>query len=444
VFEISDLSNVWEKVWTWLTDKVLVTHTLIEVLVVIVAFGLAWIAAPRLATVVTKVMSRIPEARRKRPERIVGGVVFPALWLVFLLLALLVTEALKLPDDAIAVVANLIGAWVVIRLFTIFLRTPVWARFFAVTAWCVAALNILDLLPAFLAAMDGFAVTMGGLRISALSVVKSLLTLVLLLWAANFLSRVISRRVASLPSLTPSVQVLTTNLAKILFVTIAVVAALSTLGIDLTAFAVFSGAVGVGVGFGLQKIVSNLVSGIIILVDKSVKPGDVIAIGGTYGWINSLNARYASVITRDGIEHLIPNEELITQRVENWSYSNNLVRQRAPVGVSYKSDIRKAMQLCLEAVGEVERILKDPPPICLLTGFGNSSVDLELRFWISDPSNGVSNVKSQVYLLIWDKFHEHDIEIPFPQRDLHIRSPEVLSVSRRDIHGDGDGTPPQA
>jgi len=438
VFELKDLSGLVEKIQAWISDEVLVAHTFIEITVVIAAFGLAWIIAPRLAAAVRKAMQRLPEDRRGRTELVALGIVFPAIWLAFLLLSLLITEVLKLPDNAIAVIANLIAAWVVIRLFSLFIQEPVWARFFAVMAWGAAALNILDVLPDFLAAMDAFALTMGGLRLSALSVAKSVITLVVLLWLANFLSRVISRRVGALPSLTPSVQVLTTNLAKILFVTVAVVAALSTLGIDLTAFAVFSGAVGVGLGFGLQKIVSNFVSGIIILLDKSVKPGDVIAIGGTYGWINSLSARYASVITRDGIEHLIPNEELITQRVENWSYSNNLVRQRAPVGISYKSDVRRAMALCLEAVSEVERVLSEPKPICLLTGFGDSSVNLELRFWISDPSNGVSNVKSAIYLLIWDKFHEHGIEIPYPQRDLHIRSSETIPVARR------EGTSPQA
>ena len=439
MFELKDLSELAEKFRAWLSEEVLVAHTFVEITVVVAAFGLAWIIAPRLAGIVRKVVRYVPEARRERAGQVAAGIVFPAIWLTFLLLSLAITEALKLPDNAIAVTANLIGAWVVIRLFTIFIQEPVWAKFFAVIAWGAAALNILNVLPDFLAAMDAFALTMGGLRLSALSVAKSLFTLIVLLWLANFLARIISNRVGVLPNLTPSVQVLTTNLAKILFVTVAVVAALSTLGIDLTAFAVFSGAVGVGLGFGLQKIVSNFVSGIIILLDKSVKPGDVIAIGGTYGWINSLNARYASVITRDGIEHLIPNEELITQRVENWSYSNDLVRQRAPLGISYKSDVRKAMALCLEAVAEVERILPEPKPICLLKGFGDSSVDLELRFWISDPSNGVSNVKSQVYLLIWDKFHEHGIEIPFPQRDLHIRSPEVIPISRRDAPDAGDG-----
>ncbi|CAN0600555.1 unnamed protein product, partial [Laminaria digitata] len=166
----------------------------------------------------------------------------------------------------------------------------------------------------------------------------------------------------------------------------------------------FGGALGVGIGFGLQKIVSNFISGIILLMDKSIKPGDTIGVAGTYGWIQSLGARYVSVITRDGIEHLIPNEELIVTRVENWSFSGKRIRLRAPVGISYNSDPRKAMALCIEATEGIERIIEYPKPVCQLTEFGDSSVNLEIRFWIRDPQNGTGNVKTQVLLGVWDRF----------------------------------------
>ena len=196
-------------------------------------------------------------------------------------------------------------------------------------------------------------------------------------------------------------------------------------GNHLTALTVFGGALGIGIGLGLQKVASNLVSGLTLLMDKSIKPNDVIAVGDTYGWIASLGARYAAVRTRDGIEHLIPNEELITQRVENWSHSDKTVRLKVPVGISYKSDVRLAMRLCLEAAGTVERVLAAPEPRCLLRGFGDSSVDLEIRIWIDDPEEGRANVMSEVLLGVWDRFHEHGIEIPFPQRDLHLKSSDV-------------------
>ena len=190
------------------------------------------------------------------------------------------------------------------------------------------------------------------------------------------------------------------------------------------------GALGVGIGFGLQKIVSNFISGIILLMDRSIKPGDTIGVAGTYGWIQSLGARYVSVVTRDGIEHLIPNEELIVTRVENWSFSGKRVRLKIPVGVSYGTDVHQAIALCIEATEGLDRIVSDPKPVCLLKGFGDSSVDMEIRFWISDPQGGVSNIKSAVLLRVWDLFHENGIEIPFPQRDLHLRSvsPDAKAV----------------
>ena len=163
-------------------------------------------------------------------------------------------------------------------------------------------------------------------------------------------------------------------------------------------------------------------------MDRSVKPGDVIAIGDTFGWINTLGARYVSVVTRDGTEHLIPNEELISQRVENWSYSNKLVRQKIPIGVDYGTDIHKARELAVQAVQGIERVLMEPKPVCHLIEFGDNAVSLELRIWISDPQNGVANVRSEVQLKIWDLYHEHDVVFPFPQRDLHLKSAIPLTV----------------
>jgi small-conductance mechanosensitive channel len=284
--------------------------------------------------------------------------------------------------------------------------------------------------------LDTIAITLGGLRISALSVVEAMLSLAVLLWLATLASRLLERRITSLPNLTPSVQVLIVKLLKIVLVAIAVVIALRTVGIDLTAFAVFTGAIGVGIGFGLQKAVSNFISGLSILIDKSIKPGDVISVGNSYGWVNSLGTRYVSVITRDATEYLIPNEKLITEQVINWSYSNAEVRLKLPMGVSYNADLRKAIQLCQEAATETPRVLKQPKPLCLVKGFGDSAVDLELRIWINDPKNGVSNVKSEVFLRIWDRFRAEGIEIAFPQRDLHLKTPPEIHIVARNAGGE--------
>jgi small-conductance mechanosensitive channel len=241
-------------------------------------------------------------------------------------------------------------------------------------------------------------------------------------------SRLLDHRIRKARSLTPSIQVLMGKLMKSTLVVVAFVIALKSIGIDLTAFAVFTGAIGVGIGFGLQKLVSNLISGIILLLDKSIKPGDVIEVGESFGWVSSLGARYASVTTRDGKEWLIPNEDLITQRVVNWSFSHDRLRLPITLGISYHSDVRKAMALAVEGAKAAGRVLKDPEPVCRLMGFGDSSVDLELRIWINDPSAGVINVRSEVLLEVWDRFHANNISIPFPQRDLHIKDGSELNV----------------
>lgn len=414
---------------TWLADNVLDWWNLVQLGAVVICFVLARLSAPLLL----KTAARLAERRSlDNSLRRFGTAVAPLTlwiaWLVYQWLAVLVARGADWPHHLMQITVSLLTAWIAIRLVSRFVRDPVWSRMIAVTAWTVAALNILGLLDDTIEVLDAAGFTIGDLRISVFIIVKGMLSLAIFLWLASLVSRLLERRINTLPSLTPSVQVLLSKLLKVVLITIAVVVALRSVGIDLTAFAVLSGAIGVGIGFGLQKAVSNLISGVMLLLDKSIKPGDVISVAGTYGWVSSLGARYVSVVTRDGIEHLIPNEDFITQGVENWSFSDQAVRLRIPIGISYKSDVRQAIALCLEAAAEVERVLATPKSVCLLKGFGDSAVDLELRFWINDPQAGVSNVKSQILLGIWDRFHEHGIEIPFPQHDLHIKPPADIGV----------------
>lgn len=226
----------------------------------------------------------------------------------------------------------------------------------------------------------------------------------------------------------PAMQVLVLKLTKIVLLTFAVAAALNSVGIDLTGFAVFSGAVGVGVGFGLQKVVSNLVSGVILLLDQSIKPGDVIQIDNNYGWITKLNARFVSVTTRDGMEYLIPNEDLITQRVTNWTYSDDRVRLHVPFGIGYSCDVPLAMRLAIDAAKAADRVLDAPEPTCLMMGFGENTINLELRFWIRDPHNGTHNVRSKVMLGLWERFRDSGIEMPLPQRELTLKNAPEIAV----------------
>ncbi len=430
--------NSLQSLWDWFLTDVLVLANLVQLLVIAALFSAALFITPRLRRVLER---RLGRGSLGRVSSIllknIATLAVPGTWLALQWFIYLAASHAAQPHDLLRITVSLLTAWIVIRLTSGLVRDPGWAKSIAVVAWSIAALSILGLFDDTVAFLDSLAITVAGLRISALLVIKGMLSLGILLWAAIIASRVFERRITQSSRLTPTLQVLIVKLLKIVLVSIAVVLALSTVGIDLTAFAVVGGAIGVGIGFGLQKIVSNLISGVIILLDRSIKPGDVVSVGETFGWINSLGARYASVVTRDGTEWLIPNEDLITQQVVNWSYSNNEVRLKIPIGISYKSDPRKAVALCFEAAAEEERILKEPKTNVLVKGFGDNSVDIEMRIWIRDPQNGVSNIKSAVLLRVWDKFHEHGIEIPFPQRDLHLIPPADVNVR---INGPKDDT----
>ena len=409
----------------WVLENIVSLETAAEISIIAIVFLVARMTGRKVETLYLRwAEAREAETDKGARLRRIGALMFalaqPFIWLILLWVLLTIAEALEWPHRLLVLATSLLTAWVVIRLSTYLLGASPWSKTVAVAAWSIAALNILGLLDPTFDMLDGAALHVGELRLSAFSVISGLVTLTVLIWLALSVSRLIERRISAITDLTPSVKLLLGNLIRITLLTIAIIAGLGAVGIDLTAFAVFGGALGVGVGFGLQKVVSNFVSGIILLLDRSVKPGDVIVIGETYGWVNSLGARYTSVITRDGAEHLIPNEDLITQRVENWTHTDRLIRLKLPVGISYHSDVRRAIELCLEAAGQIKRVIDLPEPRCLLKGFGDSSVDLELRFWIRDPANGISNVKSDILLAVWDRFQEHNIEIPFPQLDLHV------------------------
>ena len=334
--------------------------------------------------------------------------------------------------DLLHVAASLVTAWVVIALVAGLIRYQFVYRLVAASAWTIAALSILGLLQPTMTTLDSFAIVIGGLRVTPLLVIKTSVLLMLTLWAANTASDFLDRRVQSSADLTPSIQVLIGKLIRLLLITFAILIALSTVGIDFSALALFSGAVGVGLGFGLQKIVSNLVSGIILLADKSIKPGDVISVGDSFGWVGSMGARYTSIVTREGREFLIPNEDFVTQRVINWSYSNDEVRLDVAFGVSYASDPHKICQIAMEATKTVARVLISPAPVCHLKAFGDSSLDFTLRFWIRDPVDGVTNVRGQVLLALWDAFKREGIEIPYPVRDVRITQAAVETGDKKE------------
>lgn len=365
-------------------------------------------------------------------EEALLALIAPAIIFTLLWIGTLIASAAELPVTILNIASKLLTAWVVIRLTSALLRYPAWSRIVAVIAWTIAALSITGMLEPVTHLLDDIAFEIGSFRLSLLGLIKGGISLLLLLWLANSLSRLLDNRIRTFPNITPSVQVLLSKIVRILLIALAVLIGLDSLGIDLTALTVFGGAIGLGLGFGLQKVVSNLISGLILLLDRSVKPGDVIEVAGTFGWVNSLGARYVSVLTRDGFEHLIPNEHLITEKVVNWSYSSPQIRLKIPIGISYGSDVRQAMELILDAANKNPRVLKAPEAVCRLVEFGDSAINLELRIWINDPTAGVINVRSDILLSVWDHFKEHGIEIPFPQQDMHLKpSKELIDLLKK-------------
>ena len=353
-------------------------------------------------------------------------------FLAFILLAIAykITDHFQWRHNELYAAFVLLVGLTLVRLFTGRMKNRFGAKILAIAIWVYAGLfaslalfNYIDFWFRFLQGVD---FQLGIVHFSLFQVNRAIFLVLALYWVSKNLRIFFHFWLTIKSGLTSAVQILLYRLGSIMLVSACVVLVLHYLGLDLTVFALFGGALGLGLGFGLQKIFANLVSGFILLGDKSIKPGDVIQLKDTYGWINFLGSRYVSVVTRDGIEHLIPNENLITGEVINWSYSQNLVRLRVPVGVAYGSDLEKARELMLAAAADTLRVLKDPQPAYLITGLGDNAVNLEVRVWINDPQNGIASVKSDLFRGILQRFREHGIEIPYPQRDIHLTSiPEI-------------------
>lgn len=434
---LQDLPSLWTQVMAWVNANLLSGGLAPQIISIVGPFVVARLvvlkAGPRLAGAV----SRLAE-HRGRTLRRVTPVVLPAVWLLLQWFSLVALREQDMPHGAVEAVVSLLAAWVGVRLALSWIASPFWSRAIAMFVVLAAALRVFGLWEVTLHLLSEMAVTIGKVRLSVLGILEAALILVVLCWAAFAAANRLDCWAERLPGVTPSGRVLLGKVFRLAALLVAFILALDAIGVDFTALAVFSGAAGITLGFGLQKSAGNLVSGILLLLDGSIKPGDVVVVGEHYGWINALGIRHVSVVTRDGIEYLIPNENLVTNQVENWSHSDNLLRLHLPIGISYGADPYRAIELAEQAARETPRVLREPAPHCLAVAFGESTIDLDARFWINDPRNGVHNVKSAVLLRIWDLYHQHGIELPFPQRDLHLKTATAVPV-RVVRGGDGDG-----
>jgi small-conductance mechanosensitive channel len=330
--------------------------------------------------------------------------------------------------------AKLAIAWLIIRLVTSVIRNEFIVRVVSLAAWLVAALSIIGQLEPAINALDSVAIELGGLRLTPLLLIKLSVLLAVALWLANIASKFLEGRITQSHDLTPSIQVLLIKMVRLGLMVLAVVMVLSAVGINLSALAIFSGAVGVGIGFGLQKIVANFISGVILLADKSVKPGDLVTIGDSSGRISAMNTRYISVAAGDGREFLIPNEDLITQKVVNWTYTDKNTLVKVNFSTNYDADPRLVCKLAIEAAEASPRATQGKPPNCIITEFAEAGMKFTLTFWIADP-DGMDKVKSDVMLSLWDAFKHDDIRVPYPVREIRIRGGALPAGTTVEVPG---------
>jgi small-conductance mechanosensitive channel len=354
--------------------------------------------------------------------RVLVGSASTAVFAALMIAARLIMAASTWPSRSylLSIAAKLALAWLIIRLVTSVIRNPSLVRLVSLSAWLVAALSIVGQLDSVIDALDSVAIVLGGLRLTPLLLIKLGVLLIAALWLTNITSNFVESRITQSSDLTPSLQVLLVKMIRVGLMVFAVAVVLSAVGINLSALAIFSGAAGVGIGFGLQKIVANFISGIILLVDKSVKPGDLVTIGDSSGRISAMKTRYISVAAGDGREFLIPNEDLVTQKVTNWTYTDKNTLVKILFGTNYDADPRLICKLAIETAATAPRALKNKPPNCILTEFAESGMKFSLTFWIADP-DGMDNVKSDVMLALWDTFRRENIKVAYPVREILVR-----------------------
>ena len=368
--------------------------------------------------------------------RVLVGSASTAAFAVLMIVARGVMLASTWPSRSylLEVSAKLAIAWLIIRLVTSVIRNEFIVRVVSLAAWLVAALSIIGQLEPAINALDSVAIELGGLRLTPLLLIKLSALLAVALWLANIASKFLEGRITQSHDLTPSIQVLLIKMVRLGLMVLAIVTVLSAVGINLSALAIFSGAVGVGIGFGLQKIVANFISGVILLADKSVKPGDLVTIGDSSGRISAMNTRYISVAAGDGREFLIPNEDLITQKVVNWTYTDKNTLVKVNFSTNYDADPRLVCRLAIEAAEASPRATKGKPPNCIITEFAEAGMKFTLTFWIADP-DGMDKVKSDVMLTLWDAFKHDDIRVPYPVREIRIRGGALPAGTTVEVPG---------
>jgi small-conductance mechanosensitive channel len=414
-------------------------NVLVEVGVLAVCLLLGGMVAMELSRRNQRQANKPPMALSWRYFGTQGHVVITPVIVVLVLVMIANSTLLAAHFDVtlLGAAARLILAYIVVRsavlVFAASLGNKSWIQNWetrvALLIWLAIAAEYLGWLDPIIATLDSLGIAAGKTRITVWSVLKLLFTLTLFVLVAAWISRWVERRVKGLTSVAMSTRIGIAKFANAFLIALSILIGLNAAGVDLTALTVLTGAVGLGLGFGLQSIAANFVSGFVLLMDRSIKPGDVISLSGqsgtsteNFGWVQELRGRYVVVRDRDGVEMLVPNQQLISNAVINWSYTDPRIRLKLPIRISYRDDPELALKILLEACDGQARVLHDPAPVSRLMHFSDSGIELELRFWISDPQEGVNNVRSEVNRAIWRLFKEHQITIPMAQREIIVRN----------------------
>jgi small-conductance mechanosensitive channel len=432
------MNEIWLRIQA-LFDILSTRNVLIELGVLVVCLLAGGFVGLELTRRYQRQQSRPPMALAWRYFATQGNVVVTPIIVVFalVLLANSSLQAAHFDVTILGAAARLVLAYIVVRIGVLVFAASLgnkswiqnWETRVALLIWLVIAAEYLGWLDPIIATLDSVGIAAGKTRVTVWSVLKLLFTLTLFMLVAAWISRWVERRVKKLTSVAMSTRIGIAKFSNAFLIALSILIGLNAAGVDLTALTVLTGAVGLGLGFGLQSIAANFVSGFVLLMDRSIKPGDVISLSGqagtsteNFGWVQELRGRYVVVRDRDGVEMLVPNQQLISNAVINWSYTDPRIRLKLPVRISYRDDPELALKILLDACEGQARVLRDPAPVSRLMHFSDSGIELELRFWISDPQEGVNNVRSEVNRAIWRLFKEQHITIPMAQREIIVRN----------------------
>lgn len=422
--------DIIDQISLWFSKSVMTPDTAIQLAIIILAFAAGSLLAKHVRVLLTdkinalKIPFRFTEILHSLLRLVLPGI---ALLIISIGGHFIALEPLDFSNNICTVFSKLLLAWIFIRLLVQFVSNRFARNLLSVTIWGFAALSIFGILNETTAVLDSFGMDLGKFRLSALTVIKGIIAITVLLYGAGFISSFLERKISKAGSLTPSSRVLINKMIRVSLIITALFIGIAMSGVDLSLLAVFSGALGLGLGFGLQRVFSNVFSGFMLLMDQSIKPGDIIEAfapdgkASTFGWVQFMGTRFTEIVTRDNKSYLIPNEQLVTNQVINWSHGDTLVRMEVFFKVGFDVDPHMVRKLTAEAAAKPPRVVASPAPLTHIEEFSDYGIKYVLRFWIRDAEKGVTNIKGEVLLAIWDALKEQGIPLPYPYQEVTVR-----------------------